>query len=229
MSSRQEEKAQRKRERLAAEEAARRSASRGKRIRLVAVGALVALAAAGGVFAIATGGGESGSGSSGPEAAIPAQKISDLDEAARAADCKLQSPKDAGSEHTTEPVQYDSNPPTSGSHDPVAAQDGIYAQGNPPDVEASVHALEHGRINIQYRAGSGELLAAQLETLANEDVRGQAGYHVLLFENQTGMRPAVAATAWTQSLTCATVTDATWDALRAFRDEYVDKGPEFIP
>ena len=37
---------------------------------------------------------------------------------------------------------------------------------------------------------------------------------------------AVAATAWTQSLTCPELTDATFDALRTFRVTYVDKGPE---
>jgi hypothetical protein len=43
------------------------------------------------------------------------------------------------------------------------------------------------------------------------------------------MDAAVAATAWTQSLTCPTMNDQVFDAIRAFRTEYTDKGPELIP
>jgi hypothetical protein len=52
---------------------------------------------------------------------------------------------------------------------------------------------------------------------------------MLLFENNTNMPYEVAATAWTHIMGCKTVNDKTWDALRAFRDRFVDKGPELIP
>ena len=55
------------------------------------------------------------------------------------------------------------------------------------------------------------------------------GYHTLVFQNQTEMEPAVAATAWGQSLTCDTFNEQIFDAIRAFRRDRVDKGPEFIP
>jgi hypothetical protein len=55
------------------------------------------------------------------------------------------------------------------------------------------------------------------------------GYHMLLFENTTGMDAALAATAWGHSLTCSKIDDTTWDALRTFRTSYIDKGPEAVP
>ncbi len=39
---------------------------------------------------------------------------------------------------------------------------------------------------------------------------------------------AVAATAWTQMLGCRQMNDKVFDALRAFRARYVDKGPELV-
>ena len=127
-------------------------------------------------------------------------------------------------------MQYDTNPPTSGAHDPTPAQDGIYPADGPPDLEQSVHALEHGRVNIQYKRGTPAPVVGRLTALVeNFEVKGTAGYHALLFENQTNMAPAIAATAWTKSLTCPRMNDQVFDALRAFWRTNADKGPEFIP
>ena len=52
---------------------------------------------------------------------------------------------------------------------------------------------------------------------------------MMLFQNNTSMPYEVAATAWTQLLGCKTVNAKTWDAIRAFRDRFIDKGPELIP
>jgi hypothetical protein len=43
------------------------------------------------------------------------------------------------------------------------------------------------------------------------------------------MTAAVAATAWDNSLTCPQWNDQVFDAIRAFRRDFVDKGPEFLP
>jgi len=40
---------------------------------------------------------------------------------------------------------------------------------------------------------------------------------------------AVAATAWTHILGCKTMNPRVFDAIRAFRERFVDKGPELIP
>jgi hypothetical protein len=182
-------------------------------------------------------GGDDGGGdgsSSQPSAAsnvtIPEQQIGDLQEAADAAGCKLANPEIEGSQHedrTFTAQDYKTNPPTSGNHfPPPAAADGVYEPGNTAPLGELVHSLEHGRINIQYKKGTPSETIAQLETLASEM---SDGYHILLYENTTNMDAAVAATAWGHSLTCAEMNDKVFDAIRTFRQEYIDKGPEDVP
>ena len=52
---------------------------------------------------------------------------------------------------------------------------------------------------------------------------------MLLFQNNTNMPYAVAATSWTRLLGCKTFNPRIFDAIRAFRTEYVDKAPEQVP
>ena len=89
-----------------------------------------------------------------------------------------------------------------------------------------VHTLEHGRIDIQYKKGSPARTVSRLEALVAEM---NEGYHLLLFENTTNMEPAVAATAWTHSLSCPRMNEKVFDAIRTFRARYIDKGPETVP
>jgi hypothetical protein len=89
-----------------------------------------------------------------------------------------------------------------------------------------VHPLEHGRIEVQYKPGTPSSTVRQLEALLAEQ---SDGYHMLLFENTTDMRYAVAATAWTHLLGCPEMNDKVFDALRTFRARYIDKGPEQVP
>ena len=231
MASRQAEKERRRREREEAEEAARRSEARRKRIGMLIGGVLVAALITVGIIAFASGGaGDDGRGQ-GVQGGAPAFGEKDLAAAAEAAGCELRSPRDEGSSHTSEDVTYESNPPVSGDHDPEVAQDGVYPE--PPDVGQSLHALEHGRINFQYRPDSPGQRVDQLEAMVNETLKGTEGYHSLMFENQTKMPAAVAATAWVkgdpQVITCSAWNDRVFDALRAFRLEYVDKAAEFHP
>src|SRR5688572_22866148 len=148
MSSRKEEKERLRQEREEAERAAK--ASEGRRKRLAAVlGGVVLVAAVVAIVLVATGGGdEDGASDSDTTAVVPARKISDLNEAAKAAGCKVTDAENEGRGHSTADQTYKTNPPTSGTHDPTPAQDGVYPEA--PDVEQSVHALEHGRVNIQY-------------------------------------------------------------------------------
>lgn len=227
MSSRQEEKERRRREREALEQKAAGSGDNRKRLAIVAAAiAIIAVVglALGGVF-------DSGGGGGGDEESrkAPTFDVATLDEAVELARCKVEELEEEGSSHTPEPVKYTANPPTSGDHDPVAAEEGEYEAGNPPDLEQSVHSLEHGRINVQYKPGTPADRIAQLRGMVDEEVKGEGGYKTLLFQNQTGMTPAVAATAWNNSLTCTQWNDRVFDAIRLFREEFVDKGPEFIP
>ena len=125
-------------------------------------------------------------------------------------------------------VTYHTNPPTSGNHNPDPAPDGYYPNG-PLPKERNVHALEHGRIEIQWKPGTPQNVINTLEAIFNEPLKGKSGYHELLFENNTGMPFQVAAASWQHYLGCPTWNKNVIDAIRDYREQYVDKGPEFIP
>jgi hypothetical protein len=228
MSSRQEEKQRRREERLAAERAAAESAARRKRMGLAVGGLLVAAAVAAVIVAVTAGGG-GGTKSSKPAKPNQAEKL--VLAKAQAAGCQAQTFPMYGRTHVDGKVKYQTNPPTSGNHNPVPASDGIYDPGGTPQVEKLVHAMEHGRIEFQYRPGLPAGQRVQLEGLMKEaGMQGRpAGYNQLLFQNTTQMPYAVAATAWTHLIGCPRFAgEATLNALRAFRDAYTDKGPELI-
>jgi Protein of unknown function (DUF3105) len=232
VSHRQEEKQRRRAEREAQEKAARAKAARRQRLQ-IAIGGVVAIAVIAVVALLATGtlgGGDGGSdeiaADPASDATIPKQVIGDVDEAAKAAGCKLTHPEIEGRQHESRdftPGDYKTNPPTSGNHFPQWAQDGVYPPGGTPPLGQLVHTLEHGRIDVQYKPGTPQETIDQLNALLAEM---NDGYHLLLFENQTNMDAAVAATAWGHSLTCPEMNDKVFDAIRTFRNQYIDKGPE---
>jgi len=228
VSSRQEEKERRRREREAAEAAAASGAGR-KRLAMVLGGVLAAAVAVIVVLAVAAGGDDSEPRNNSADS-LPPFEITNANEAARAAGCELDEHRIEGRGHTSETVRYRTNPPTSGAHDPTWSEDGIYPTDGAPDIEQSVHALEHGRINIQYKPGTPQQQINRLEALGETfEVKSTEGYHALVFQNQTNMEPQSAATAWGKSLACARMNDQVFDAIRAFWRTNVDKGPEFIP
>jgi Protein of unknown function (DUF3105) len=150
------------------------------------------------------------------------RQVSQLSAAAAAAGCSVASFPSEGNGHTQERVEYKTNPPTSGDHFPVPAPDREYKEAPPP--EFYVHTLEHGRIEFQYRP----TVPASVKT-ALESVYREFTHHVLLFPNNTGMPYDVAATAWKHRLACPHYNAKVPDALRRFRDAYLDKGPEKVP
>jgi hypothetical protein len=236
VASRQEEKERRRQERLAQEQAEARAAGRRKRLQL-AFGGVLALALVAGLVAVAIGalgGSGDGDGATKPDGTasnvkLPSQQVSDIKDAAKAAGCTLANPPFEGQDHaqkTFKASDYKTNPPTSGNHTPDWYEDGIYAPGDTPSLGKTVHPLEHGRIEVQYKPGTPQKVVDQLEALLAEN---DDGYHMLLFENATGMSAQVAATAWTHSLTCPAMNDKVFDAIRTFRARYVDKGPEQVP
>jgi hypothetical protein len=218
MASRQEEKERRRRERLEAEQAAARTASRKRMLRL-AGGAALAVIVIAVIAVVALGGG----GSSGKV------DTSNLAKDATAAGCTFKSYPSEGRNHTTGKVKYKTNPPTSGNHNPTPAQDGVYAPGNEPPPENYVHSLEHGRVEFEYKPGTPQSQIAQFQKLASEPLNGSAGYHVLMFENNTKMPSQFALAAWTKLLTCNALNAKSMDVMRQFRKAYTDKGPELIP
>jgi hypothetical protein len=218
MASRQEEKERRRRERQEAEQAAAKSASRKRTLQIGGAAVLVvAVIAVIAVVALAGGG-----GSDTPD-------TSNLAADATAAGCTFKTFKSEGRNHTTGKVTYKTNPPTSGNHNPTPAQDGLYAPGNEPNPENFVHSLEHGRIEFEYKKGTPQAQVAQLQKLAEEPLNGSAGYHVLMFQNNTNMPSQFALAAWTKLLTCDKLTPQSLAVMRSFRKAFTDKGPEFIP
>ena len=236
MASRQEEKEARRQERLERERKESASAARRKRVQLVGGGvlALAALAAIIVAVVIGLGGGDDDEPSSAASDAaanvtLPEQQTTDYEKAAKDAGCTLSNPEFEGQNHEDKefkPADYKTNPPTSGSHNPDWYDDGIYEPDTTPALGQLVHTLEHGRINIQYKAGTPKADVAKLEALFAEE---NDGYHMLLYQNTTGMDAQVAATAWTHSLTCPDINDKVFDAIRTFRARYIDKGPETVP
>lgn len=144
----------------------------------------------------------------------PSVETTELAEAAEEAGCDvLLEREDEGHAHfpPNTPKDYGTNPPTSGEHvePPYQQADGAYAvMPGEPNV---VHALEHGRLAIQYSPKLPE--AEQLELKGLYDTM----YGATLFFPNTSMPYEVAATTWTNLIGCLTYEGAaTLDAIRAF-------------
>jgi hypothetical protein len=157
-----------------------------------------------------------------PAETIPPPRERSLLRALVKADCTFRSFPNYGRRHTTGRVHYRTNPPTSGPHNPLPAEDGIY--DDPPPTEKLVHSLEHGRVIFQFTPGAPARVRGQLKALVKEDPR-----HVILTANQTAMPFEVAAVAWRHYVGCKSVNAATFDALRDFKIDYRDQAPEHGP
>jgi hypothetical protein len=236
VASRQQEKERRRRERLEREAAEARAKARRARLQWVGGGALAVALVAAVVVALVLGLGGSDEGGartanvSGEQAAqLPAQRITDLTEAAEASGCEVVNARYEGAGHSSREFQasdYETNPPTSGDHNPEWYDDGVYEADAIPRLGMLVHTLEHGRINVQYRPGTPQATIDQLEALLQES---NEGYHMLLYPNTTDMPYAVSATAWTHALNCKQMNNRVFDAIRAFRTRWIDRGPERVP
>jgi hypothetical protein len=222
MTSRAEQKKAARQRREEAEAAARLAESQHRRVRIVGLaGGGLVVAAGLAAVALSAGGGAPPK----PVAQLPAPKTTELKAAAKLAGATFTSyDYNYGTgNHVTGAVKYPQNPPTNGPHFPVPASDGNYAGHATPPTEQLVHSLEHGRIEIQYRPGLPQAQIDQLVALYGEDPQ-----HVLLFENKTNMQCDVAVTAWAHGMLCKSFTPAVFDAIRDFRDEYRDHGPEYV-
>lgn len=245
MASRKEEKERLRQARLQAESADARS-QRKRLILGYAVAGVISLFVLAGLVLVITGGdGDGGGGGGGGdnvnlmfgvvpegvevddrEGSAPGEPANlTLDEAAEQAGCEVRRDlEDEGNAHlgpNDDPPDYETNPPTSGDHLPDPLADGAFAS-KPPELN-SVHALEHGRIMIQYSPELAEDAQLELKGLFDDDRAG-----MILFPN--GDMPwEVAATAWTQKLGCESYEgEATIEALRAFTAEFRGRGPEPI-
>ena len=116
---------------------------------VAAIAIVVVLAAGGGG---GDGAGVKGSGNIFPSGgSVPEQKVFDLQKAAAAAGCELSSNKATSREHIqdlNEKVKYKQNPPTSGKHYAVPAEDGLYNGEPPPGHRARARARARPRDHL---------------------------------------------------------------------------------
>jgi hypothetical protein len=240
MAHRRDRKESLRRERERREAEAKAAAQRK---RLVGIGAAAAMviAAAVVIVVLAAGGGSDSTGDGGGGSAdvfpsgssAPKQTVFDLQKAADAAGCELTSNLAHSRQHTTDiktKVDYKQNPPNSGRHYEIPADDGLY-QKAPPDVTL-VHVQEHGRVVIWAKPSLAKDVRAQLRALFDED-----SYQMVVVP-RADMPYQVAATAWGAdptpngtgyTLGCKKWDEGVLDAIRAFRDEHRSNGPEPIP
>ena len=135
------------------------------------------------------------------QAARPGTMLGDI---ARNAGCRLQ-------EYESSRV---TNPSVTGRLvERALVADGSHIGRSTPSIDATTHALLHGRVLIQYRPGLSGPEVRALDQLVKDDPDRVVG-----FVNQTGMTAPVAATAYLSLLTCPRVSAGTLHALRVFRD-----------
>lgn len=109
-------------------------------------------------------------------------------------------------------VEYTSDPPTSGPHQPGPPIEGVV--DDPMTRPIQVGILERGDVLIQHDP--------DLPTEDVDALRELAAEHVVVAPNPDLPEPVVA-TAWVYKRTCSSVDQA---ALQDFVDERVGKGPE---
>jgi hypothetical protein len=109
-------------------------------------------------------------------------------------------------------LEYTSDPPTSGPHQPGPAVEGVVE--TPLSRPVQVGILERGDVLLQHDP--------DLEASALADLQGLAGDRVVVAPNPDLDAPVVA-TAWLFARRCDSVDTA---ALQAFVDERVGHGPE---
>lgn len=237
MSHRREQKETLRRERERREAEAQAAQQRK---RLFGIGGAVVIAVVAIAILVVVSGGGGGddpksAGSNFPTgASIPKQKVFDLTQAAAAAGCELKSNKVTSSEHLQDPnqkVKYPQDPPTSGKHFAVPAEDGLYNGAAPQDT-ALVHALQHGRVIIWAKPSLPLEARQKIRALFDEDE------YQMIVVRRPNMPYAVAATAWSHDpspngtgrlMGCPNWSDDVIDALRSFRDEHRSDGPEDVP
>jgi hypothetical protein len=247
MASRKEEKDRLRAAREAAEAVDRKQEQKRLILGYVVAGVITVAVLVGIVFAIASGGEDSqGTVEAGENERVnqdfgsvpqgitvddrdsteaPTNGETGLEAAAAAANCELVlEQKDEGNQHIAgkDVPDYDAVPPTSGDHSPDPLADGAFVET--PSPLNSIHALEHGRIEIQYSTDLSEEEQMELLGVYDEDRAG-----MIIFPNDD-MPYAVAAVAWRQTLGCDSYEGAaTLDAIRAFKGAYRARGPEPIP
>lgn len=122
---------------------------------------------------------------------------------------------DQGREHVSQEqiadYSYNSNPPTSGPHDPDWIRPGVYTE--PQNKGKLIHSLEHGYVVIYYKTPSKQL----------EDVVRDKKLKKLILVPQPDLDATIALTAWTH---IDKLNDFDAARIGKFIDYHRDQGPE---
>ena len=116
-----------------------------------------------------------------------------------------------------ESVRYQSDPPTSGIHDPRWIDPGVHRRVQ--SRERLVHSLEHGMIVIYYDRPTADALA----TLADWAGLYGAPWSGIVLAPKPGLDTAIILAAWRKTLSLDPFEP---DAAAAFIDAYRGRGPE---
>lgn len=109
-------------------------------------------------------------------------------------------------------------PPTFG---PPATPAAAGSYSSAPRTTAVIGSLRRGMVVVQYRRGTPTGTVAALRRLL-----AATRFSSIVTPDATGMRYALAATAWGRLLGCPTVTPDALDAVRAFAAVYQGRGPD---
>jgi hypothetical protein len=129
----------------------------------------------------------------------------------------LQVEADEGRNHLTpgETPMYHVIPPTSGTHNPVPLQQGVY--DNNVDVTQLVHSMEHGYVIMYYNNAATTDQINQLIRIQQSDP------FKMIVAPYPSMDNKVALVAWDHLQTCDGVNE---QAIRSFTAQFRNQGPE---
>ena len=142
-----------------------------------------------------------------------------LVDAGQGAMAQVVTEPDLGRNHVSAgtPMEYRSDPPTSGTHWDVWVDPGFYEQEQP--LGALVHSLEHGHVVIYFGDVGGEALG-EIEDWA---ATWRGNFDGIVAVPRSDLGAGVILTAWTHLLRMDAFDAA---AAAAFVDRYRGRGPE---
>ncbi len=172
----------------------------GNRGRLIAVIAAVVVAVGVGIGAVVllTGGGDDAYAEGLAAAGCTDQTVEEMPDRSHLAE--------------GEPLpKWNSNPPTSGRHNPTPALWGIYDEAIGQDI--LLHNLEHGGLVVQY----GDDVPPETRTAIRDSILADRDFTVLAPDPDLGNK--IAYTMWTHLVECTGFDERVIDGLRAKRNQ----------
>ncbi len=141
-----------------------------------------------------------------------------VEQAVGTAGCTFETYPDQGQQHVDSydaKVNYNSFPPTSGTHHQTPVIWGAYDQAVP--TVAEVHNLEHGGVIVHYGDKVDAATREQLRAFYDDSPNG------MLLSPLPKLGNRISLTAWTKLATCERFDEK---AFSAFRSAYRGNGPE---